>query len=235
MIDTYVAWKTAKGLALRIPVVRERLGASYPFLHTPGQLIYLCSCLEATRDVPGSVVEAGCVQDHTTLFLNRYMSREGIEKPYWAIDTFSGLRDDDLHVDVERGQQRDHHHGRLTLNDRRWFDHSMRRGGVTRVRSVAADVGAFGFGQAGPIAFCLINVVNYRPVKLALPRIWDALAPGGVVVVDNESSAFGGAGHAYREFAAARGVAPRRVQKDYGVLFKGPAKLEEVAQLRDIA
>jgi O-methyltransferase len=234
VIDTYSAKRMARQLAFHVPGLRDRLAARYPYLHTPSQLAYLLLCLEQTRDVPGSVVEAGCYQGNTTLFLNRHMVSEGIEKAYWALDTFSGFRADDLEAEVERGQDRDHYRGFFTVNDQRWFDYAMRRGGATGVRSVAADVGAFDFERVAPIAFCLIDVVFYQPVKLALPRIWEALSPGGIVVVDDfhddDSGAMSGAGQAYREFAEARGIAPRRVHKEYGLLVKETAAPAKVAR-----
>ena len=227
-MDRYSAKRVARELTFHVPGLRDRLGARYPFLHTPAELAYLLSCLERTRDVPGSVVEAGCYQGNTTLFLNRHMTLEGIEKPYWAIDTFSGFRDEDLEMEVvARGQERDHYRGFFAVNNKRWFDYAMRREGVTRVRSVEADVGAFGFERTAPIAFCLVDVVFYRPVKLALPRIWDALSPGGLVVVDDfhedDGGAFSGAGQAYREFLEDRGMAPQRVNREYGLLVKEAA------------
>ncbi len=226
-MDRFSAKRVARELTFHVPRLRDRLRARYPFLHTPAELAYLLSCLDQARHVPGCVVEAGCYQGNTTLFLNRHMTIEGIEKPYWAIDTFSGFRDDDLEMEVARGQQRDHYRGFFAVNDQRWFDYAMRREGVSRVRSVAADVGTFDFVRAAPIAFCLVDVVLYRPVKLALPRIWDALSPGGIIVVDDfhedDSGAFSGAGQAYREFVEARGMAPKRVNRDYGLLAKEAA------------
>lgn len=237
MIDRLDAKQMAKRLALHVPRLRDRLGARYPYLHTPAQLAYLCACLDLTREVPGSVVEAGAFQGNTTLFLNRHMTTEGIEKPYWALDTFSGFLDDDLDGEVARGQDRGHYRGMFAGNDQRWFDYVIRRAGVSRVRSVATDVGAFDFTRTAPIAFCLVDVVLYQPVKRALPHIWDALAPGGIIVVDDyhadDSGAFSGAGQAYHEFAEERGIEPRRLHREFGLLMKGPAVLEDpVALLR---
>jgi O-methyltransferase len=235
VVDAYEVKRLAKLVALHVPGLRDRLGPRYPYLHTPAQLAYLCACLEQTRDVPGSIVEAGAFQGNTTLFLNRHLSSEGIEKPYWAVDTFSGFRDDDLDGEVTRGQARDHYRGMFAGNDQRWFDHVVRRAGVTRVRSVAADVGSFDFERVGPIAFCLVDVVLYQPVKRALPHIWDALSPGGIIVVDDyhddESGPFSGAGQAYREFADEHGMTPCRVHKEFGLLMKAPAAAQRLSSL----
>jgi O-methyltransferase len=235
VVGTHEAKRAAKRLALHVPGLRDRLGARYPYLHTPAQLAYLCACLDSVRDVPGAVVEAGAFQGNTTLFLNRHLSAEGIEKPYWAIDTFSGFLDEDLDGEVARGQDRGHYGGMFSGNDQRWYDYVIRRAGVTRVRSVAADVGSFDFGRVGPVAFCLVDVVLYQPVKRALPHIWEALSPGGIIVVDDyhadDSGAFSGAGQAYHEFAEERGIEPRRLHKEFGLLMKGPAVLREPVPL----
>ena len=222
MTDRYSAKKLAKQVAFSVPRLRGHFGARYPFLFTPGQLAYLLSCLDQTREVPGCVIEAGCYRGNTTLFLNRHMNVEGIDKQYWAIDTFSGFRGPDLDVEVTRGQDRDHLSHLFFLNDQQWFDYAMRRDGATRVRSVAADVGAFDFGRVAPIAFCLVDVVLYQPVRLALPRIWEALSPGGVVVVDDyyDNGAFSGGGQAYREFCEAQGLEPRRANNRLALLVK---------------
>jgi O-methyltransferase len=221
-MDRFAAKLLAKQAAFRLPVLRGHLVAWYPFLHTPAQLSYLCACLEQTRDVPGCIVEAGCYAGNTTLYLNRHMNAEGIEKRYWAIDTFAGFRDDDLEVEVARGQEREHYRRFFRINDQRWFDLAMRRDGARRVQSIAADVGAFEFSTVAPIAFCLLDVVFYRPVRLALPRIWEALSPGGVIVVDDffDRGAFSGAGQAGREFVEARGLEVQRVHTKFGLLAK---------------
>lgn len=216
--------KLARGLAFHTPL-RAHLGPWYGYLHTPVQLAFLCRCLDDTRDVPGCVVEAGCYRGQTTLYLNRHMTAEGIDKPYIAIDTFSGFRRADLDAEVRRGKQPDYYRGRFGVNDQRWFDAAMRRGGATRVRSIAADVGAFDFAGLAPIAFCLLDVIFYQPTRLALPRIWKGLSPGGIIVVDDlhrEKHPDSGGGQAFREFVANLGLEPRVEHTKYGVLTKAP-------------
>jgi O-methyltransferase len=213
--------RLSKRLAFRVPLVRNHLIAWYPYEHTPAQLAFLCRCLDETRDVPGLIVEAGCFTGWTTVFLNRHMSVAGIEKPYVALDTFSGARAADLDVEVTRGKDRERYDA-FAVNDRRWFDLAVRRAGVSRVTSIAADIGAFDFSLLAPIAFCLLDVVFYQPTRLALPRIWAALGPGGILVVDDyfEKGSFDGAGQACREFAEAQGLAAERVLVKYAVLRK---------------
>lgn len=220
-IDRFALKKLAKGLALHTRL-RNNIAPRYPYLFSPGQLALLCRCLDDTRDVTGCVVEAGCSVGHTTLFLTCHMAWESIEKPYVAIDTFAGFREKDLQVEVSRGKDRSYYRGHFTVNDQRWFDMAMQRAGATQVRSMRADVGTFDFGKLAPIAFCLLDVVFYQPTKLALPRVWEALSPGGIIVVDDchVNHPYDGAGQAYHEFAAGHGLTPRIEQRKCGLLIK---------------
>lgn len=212
--------KWAGILAFRTPLARL-IGARYFFNFLPAQLFYLCQCIDQTRDVPGCIVEAGCGAGNSTLFFDRHMTATGNEKPYVAIDTFSGFLAADVDVEVERGKSRRDFSG-FSFNDRLWFDTAMRRAGATRVRSIRADVGAFDFGSIAPIAFCLLDVDLYRPTSRALPRIWNALSPGGILVVDDcfDNQVFDGANQAYAEFCAQLEREPQRVHQKLGILRK---------------
>ena len=210
--------------------LRQYLPPRYQYLHTPAQLAFLCRCLDETRDIPGCIVEVGCYRGETTLYLNYHMTSEGIEKPYAAIDTFSGYKRADLDVDVQYGTHPDVYPTRFEVNDQRWFDAAMLRSGFTRgrVRSIAADAGAFDFARLGPIAFCLSDVVLDKPTRLGLPRIWDALSPGGIIVVDSVDPSlqapgcYFGSCHAYHDFVEELGLDPRFECRQYGVLTKQP-------------
>lgn len=222
--DRYTIKRFAKDLAFRTPL-RDHFGVRYSYRFTPAQLAFLCDGLTATSDVPGCVVEAGCSVGLTTLFLNHHLASAGIEKTYFAIDTFSGFRDEDLEVELARGKVREYYRGRFVVNDQHWFDHTMSRDVTTRthVRSIRADVGAFDFVQLAPISFALLDVVFYQPTKLALPRVWQALAPGGMVIVDDcfdHHHPDDGAGQAYHEFVADMGRPPRIEVEKCGVLVK---------------
>ena len=71
----------------------------YPYMYTPKQLVSLTEYVKVAGDAPGCFVEAGCAYGATTVFLNKFMNGEGIERDYYAIDTFSGFVDE--HTDHE--------------------------------------------------------------------------------------------------------------------------------------
>ena len=52
----------------------------YAYQFTPPQIIFLCECIEATRNVPGAVAEIGCFRGHTTVFLSKFMQAQRIDK-----------------------------------------------------------------------------------------------------------------------------------------------------------
>jgi predicted O-methyltransferase YrrM len=198
------ALKLCKEVAFRTPL-RRFFFPYYGYNMTAPQLCLLCRSLESTRQVPGSIVEIGCSTGMTTVFLNNYMDAQGIDKPYIAVDTFSGfVREDVRHEVVARGKRAAFFTGFRT-NKQEWFDGTMRMNAISRVRSFASDINRFDIAALGPISFCLLDVDLFRPTRSALPRLFAQLSPGGVIAVDDCDASnvrWDGADQAYKEFCA---------------------------------
>lgn len=140
------------------------------------QLCFLCQCIEDTRSVEGAIAEIGCADGHTTLFLNKYMDAQDIQKTYYALDTFSGFVAKDLEFEVERGKTTSTPTCTAwEANDKRWFDATMYNGKISRVRSIEADVNEHDLTTLGPLSFVLLDVDFYRPMKKALPELVKSL------------------------------------------------------------
>ena len=75
---------------------RKNFFPIYDYNFTPPQLCFLCQCIEDTRHIGGSIAEIGCAGGSTTVFLNKYMEAQNIEKTYYAVDTFSGFVSRDI-------------------------------------------------------------------------------------------------------------------------------------------
>jgi O-methyltransferase len=198
---------------------------TYPFAFTPRQLVFIASCIEETGRVPGCIVEAGCAYGATTVFLNMLQRDIGPAKPYYAIDTFAGFPAEQSEYEIAyRGKPARLKHA-FKRNDQSWVDYSVKRAKLTNVTTVKADVSAFDFSSLGAIAFCLIDVDLYLPVRDALAKVYACLSPGGIIVVDDCKAGgnWDGALQAYQEFCAANGLAEERVWEKLGVVRKRPA------------
>jgi len=199
----------AKGLLGATPL-RRFFFPYFAYNMTAAQLVLLCRHLSLARAVPGLVLEVGCSTGMTTVFLNKFMDAEGIEKDYVAVDTFAGFVAEDVRHEVEqRGKQAAFFDGFRT-NSKRWFDRTMQMNGITRVRSIEADANRFDFAALGTLAYCLLDVDLYRPTQRALPELYRALSPGGFILVDDcdsSSERWDGADQAYKEFCRAQGFA----------------------------
>lgn len=195
----------------------------YQHMFTASQLCYICESLGKTRDVNGRVIEVGCYVGASTLFLNSYMTAEGFDKPYTAIDTFDGFTEEDVTYEVkERKKPRSTIAG-FRANKQKWFDWTMRTHGHDRVISVKADVNSYDFSQLGPISFALIDVDLYRPIIVSLHAVYKLLSPGGIIVVDDcreKNNVFDGSYFAYLEFMKELGVESEIALGQLGIVRK---------------
>jgi O-methyltransferase len=198
------------------------VAARYPYFFTPAQLAFLCECLDETLNLPGCVVEVGCARGFTTIFLNRHLEARGIQKTYYALDTFSGFTRRDVRHEVEARNKNASLGTHFTVNDQRWFDHSMQLAGYRNVHSIKCDAVEFDYSSLGPIAFALCDVDLYLPTKSALKGTYDHLLPGGIIVCDDcvSSGPYDGALLAYQEIIAENGSAARIVHDKLGVIAK---------------
>jgi hypothetical protein len=165
----------------------------------------------------------GVYRGHTTMFLNAHMNAEGIDKPYYALDTFSGFVPDQLeHERRERNKGAFIGAMRTAFADhsKTLFDRQFAASGVRRVRSIQADAASFDYASIAPLSFVLLDVDLYVPILRALEKLVPLMQPGGVIVVDDcaPNDLYDGALHAYNEFTAASGLPPKIVHSKLGVI-----------------
>jgi O-methyltransferase len=215
--------RLVRNVAYLSPQLRRHVFPKYSFGFSPPQLCFLCQCLDDTSGIEGRVAEVGCHTGQTTVFLNKYMDARNIRKAYFAVDTFSGTTARDIDFEVaHRGKTRDLVTG-FTVNKKKWFDMTMKDNGVTRVRSIEANVNEYDLKSLGPLSFALLDVDLYRPTRKALPELFQALRPGGMMVVDDcdpNDIQWDGADQAYREFVKEMGLPLRIVHGGLGVVTK---------------
>ena len=212
--------RVIKELQIRSPLKRYFF-PRYQYMFSPAQLCFLCECVERAVAIDGALVEIGCAQGQTTVFLNKHIDALKADKKYFAIDTFGGFTPEDVRVERNERGKTGESLTAFAVNSKRWFDYTMSINSVERVTSIEADANTFNYDQLGRVAFCLVDVDLYRPVKHALQEIWPRMAPGGIVVVDDctkEQVDFDGALQAYEEFVRERGMPSRIVHGKLGVI-----------------
>lgn len=209
-------------MSMKTGIFDHSVFSLYKYMFSPSQLVFLTQCLAETRDVPGCCVEIGCAHGRTTVFLRKFMDENGIVKDYYAIDTFGGFVPEHVDFEVAR-RSKDRAIGQVFANNKRsWFDYSLKISDVDAVESIECDATKFDFDRIGPIAFALLDVDLYLPIKDILPKLYRNLSPGGVIVVDDCMShdLWDGALAAYEEFAAQNGIERDITLEKLGIVRK---------------
>jgi predicted O-methyltransferase YrrM len=205
-------------VALSTPIARW-LWPPYRYMFTPPQLAFLGR--ELDRAPVGTALEVGCANGDTTVWLSHWMDAAGTDRPYVAIDTFSGFLSRDIAVEAEHGRDPNRFSRSFRGPTRQRFDHAMSVNGIARVQVISADATILDYAQFAPVAFALIDVDLYRPVRETLERVYPHVREGGVIVVDDcTSGAFEGAFEAYRAFCDAQYLPVRVEQGKLGVIRK---------------
>jgi predicted O-methyltransferase YrrM len=211
-----------KEISLRTGILDRKFFGIYPYQHSPHHLQYLLECVSETKDVPGAIIEIGCANGATTVFLKKHLDYLGCDKRYIAIDTFSGFTRRDVDYEIrERGKSR-FLYSAWRQNKIDWVEHSLQLAGVHGVELVQADCSAFDYTEIGGIAFCFIDVDLYRPVLAALEAIHSELAPGAIVIVDDcqPDPMWDGALEAYTEYVGKSGLPSEIVCEKFGIIRK---------------
>ncbi len=215
----------AKEFLLRTPA-RDLFTYKYRYMFSPSQLGFLCEKITDTSEATGSILEVGCAYGATSVFLNRHIDTLGINVDYYAIDTFAGFTRDDISSEHALGR-RYRYDKDFRGNSKAWFDRTMRRNGVTRVRSFRADAAAFDYSSIAPFRFALIDVDLYRPVLAVLEAVYELMSPGGIIVTDDcqHEGRWAGAYAAFVEFTTSNALDAVITGDQLGVITKpaGPA------------
>lgn len=175
----------------------------YKFQYQPPNLCLLYNLLVEATKASGSVVEAGCFQGATTIWLCKALEALEIHKNYYALDTFSGFVEE--HINYEstyRGKNKAKMMSDFSINSQKWFDRTMSVNNITNVISIQTDISTYDFSSLGEICFALIDVDLYIPVSLSLKQLYPLISPGGIIAVDDcqDNRLYDGALQAYKEF-----------------------------------
>ncbi len=202
--DGVARFRTLRAAAL----IRTKLGrranlAQYRYSFSPAQLWALCDAAASTSRLGGALMEVGVAAGDTTVFLNRHLASLGVPlPPYYCLDTFEGFSPKDIEVERANGRLYDYG-GWFRVNSPTLLDASLRLHGLEgSVRIIQADAATFDYGTLPRLAFALVDVDLYRPMRAALAGCWERLLPGGIMVADDctETTTWAGAKQAFEQF-----------------------------------
>lgn len=203
---------------------RKHFFYSYFYLFSPAELCFLCNCIDKTIHLDGDIIEIGCAEGRTTVFLNKHMQFMGYEKNYYAIDTFAGFTRSDLQYEAtKRNKDKEAIKVQFVVNKKSWVDKTLKMNGIYNVKTIQADINKINLSSFGieKIAFALIDVDLYLPVKSALEKVYPLMTKGGIIVVDDckEHIYFDGALEAYEEFITEKGIQKNIIFEKLGVIY----------------
>jgi hypothetical protein len=215
--------RLAKTLFFKSPLARVFLPVM-KFDMSVAQLNFITESIR-NLDCDGSVMEVGVGGGATSVIVNLDMKWHAKKREFFAVDTFAGFTKEDIKFEQEnRGKEDNYLYYRS--NSREWYTKTLRAHGIRDAHVFKQDAKTFDYSIARPIAFCLFDVDLYKPTQEVLPKLYENLAAGGVIVVDDCSPAlsiYDGAGQAYREFCDAMGLPQEVVFEKLGVIRKPAA------------
>jgi O-methyltransferase len=191
------------------------------FDKTIAQLSFITNELQSIK-TDGAVLEIGVGGGATSVIINKSMQEHSTKRRFYGIDTFYGFTKED--VDFERrfrGKVDDYLGYRS--NNKKWYEKTLLAHGIHDAVVLQADAKDLVYSEFAPVAFCLLDVDLYKPVEAVLPPLYDAPAPGGVIVVDDcdpADSLYDGAGQAYREFCDTYNITQEIAHEKLGVIRK---------------
>lgn len=204
-------------------VLRKFLFPRWRYNFSAVDLLVICECINQVKDVKGALVEVGCEYGETTLFLNNYLNEAGISKSYVCVDTFNGFTERDLDYEVNiRLKTRANLLG-FRNNSKNWFLKTMRDAGYSYVQVFQADAATFDFTTISPFCFALIDIDLFKPIQACLPAVYEALTPGGIILVDDcdpSDANYDGAFYAYVDFVESRGLPIDVLGRKLGIIRK---------------
>lgn len=160
-------------------------------------------CIQA--GVEGAVVELGCYQGTTTLFLRRLLDACHDERELHVYDSFAGLPEKSVHDRSPAGEQ--FRAGELTASKSQLIAHFKKAGLRLPFIHKAWFHELTDEDMPGDIALAFCDGDYYESIMDSLKLVWPRLASGGVIIVDDYANeALPGARRAVDEFFVGKPV-----------------------------
>jgi predicted O-methyltransferase YrrM len=195
---------------------------TYRYNIEPIQLAYLIIEIERLKNVQGNIVEIGVARGLTTRFLAQHIKNQKMDQSLklYAVDTFESFTEADLAFEVSnRGKSLE------ALDAFKYNDYDVWKKNFTEfqfVVPVQSDCSTVDYDKLGPIKVAFLDVDLYLPTQKTLPKLYSALVPSGVILVDDvlQGTDYDGAYQAYMEFCETIGQSPEVIGNKCGVIRK---------------
>jgi predicted O-methyltransferase YrrM len=193
---------------------------TYRYNIEPIQLAYLIMEIERLKNVQGNIVEIGVARGLTTRFLAQHIKNQKLDQSLklYAVDTFESFTEADLAFEVSnRGKSLE------ALDAFKYNDYDVWKNNFTEFKFVVpvqSDCSVVDYDKLGPIKVAFLDVDLYLPTQKTLPKLYSALVPGGVILVDDvlQGTDYDGAYQAYMEFCETIGQAPEVIGNKCGII-----------------
>jgi hypothetical protein len=201
-----------------------RLGIpKYPFNIEPIQLATLIFEIERVKDTTASIVEIGVARGMTTRFACEHLVRtERTNQKLYAIDTFQSFLKEDIQFEVTQVNNGGKARGKELKRMFAYNDFEAWAKNFTAfpfVKAIQSDCATFDYATIAPIKVAFLDVDLYLPTHRALPRIYEHICDGGVIMVDDVLGD-NGACKAYMEFCGDLKISPTVVGNRCGIIRK---------------
>ena len=200
----------------------EQLLARYPIISDQvdrSELEVILTELQKqlAKNSTGSVVEFGCYVGTTSLFITRMLQTSNAMYQYHVYDSFQGLPDKDMNDQSPAGIQ--FRKGELAAA-KTAFIKNFKKSGLRMPhihKNWFKDLSEEDIPN--DIVFAFLDGDFYQSVLTPLKLIWDKLAPGAVVLIDDyHNEALPGAAKAVDEWITNHPVASFRIQSSLAIL-----------------
>lgn len=195
---------------------------NYPYTVEPILIATIINEIERLKGIPGNLVEIGVARGMTTRLICEHLINQRIhdQQTFFCLDTFSSFTEKDLQFEIEkRGKTR------KELSVFAYNDYEVWRRNFSEfpfVKPIETDCAEFDYRILRPIKLVFLDVDLYLPTKKTLPKIYEQLVNGGVILVDDtmDQCSWDGAYHAYMEFCQSERIPPRIIGNRCGLLYK---------------
>lgn len=195
---------------------------NYPYGIEPIAMAAIINEIERVKEIQGNIVEIGVARGMTTRLICEHLIRQQIHnrQTLFALDTFSSFTEKDLRFEIEkRGKTRNELLG-FAYNDYGIWKRNFLE--FPFVKAVQTDCAEFDYRRISPIKLVFLDVDLYLPTTKTLPKVYEQLVNGGVILVDDvkDNNGCDGAYHAYIEFCQSKGIPQKIVGNRCGLIYK---------------